>query len=173
VNEVGGGPRTAGFVSRAAAMFLDLALLALAIAVVNSGVDLVQRFLPTWKPAASAAGYGLGAALVVLPAVYWVVGWTLFGRTAGKAVLGLRVVEKKGGARPGFGRSVVRMAGYILSALPLYAGFFWVAVDADRRGWHDHLAGTRVIYESGRRTRSQAGRELGDQLPAPSEPPAG
>jgi uncharacterized RDD family membrane protein YckC len=153
-------------------MFLDLALLALAIAVVNSGVDLVQRFLPTWKPAASAAGYALEAALVLLPVVYWVAGWTLFGRTAGKAILGLRVVGKKGGARPGLGRSLVRMAGYILSALPLYAGFLWVSVDADRRGWHDHLAGTRVIYDEGRRTRSPAGRELGE-LSAPPEPPAG
>lgn len=158
--------------SRVAAMFLDLALLALAIAVANSGVDLVQRFLPTWKPAASVAGWALAVALALLPAVYWVAAWTLFGRTAGKAVLGLMVVGK-GGTRPGLGRSIVRLAGYVLSALPLYAGFLWVAVDADRRGWHDHLAGTRVIYDGRRRDRSPATSELGEPLPAPPEPPSG
>jgi uncharacterized RDD family membrane protein YckC len=153
-------------------MFLDLALLAIAIAVVNSGVDLVQRFLPTWKPAASVAGWAIAVGLALLPAVYWVASWTLFGRTAGKAVLGLMVVGR-GGTRPGFGRSVVRMAGYVLSALPLYAGFLWVAVDADRRGWHDHLAGTRVIYDGSRGTGSPAGRELGERLTTPPKPPAG
>jgi uncharacterized RDD family membrane protein YckC len=33
-----------------------------------------------------------------------------------------------------------------LSALPLFAGFLWVLIDDERRGWHDRFAGTQVVY---------------------------
>ncbi|HEX2009796.1 MAG TPA: hypothetical protein VJN44_02550, partial [Roseateles sp.] len=34
---------------------------------------------------------------------------------------------------------------YFASALPLGLGFAWAALDEERRGWHDRLAGTRVV----------------------------
>jgi hypothetical protein len=40
----------------------------------------------------------------------------------------------------------MRIVGYVLSAIALYLGFLWVAVDARQRGWHDYLAGTQVVY---------------------------
>ena len=48
--------------------------------------------------------------------------------------------------------ALLRFAGLILAALPLFAGFLAILVDDRRRGVHDMLAGTVVV-------------------PAPHEPP--
>jgi len=97
-------------------------------------------------------------ALVV---VYQVGCWRLFGQTPGKALLGLTVVRTRGAA-PGrdadamvsVPRGLLRLLGYLISALPLFAGFLWVLVDDHRRAWHDHLAGTSVVYrQPGKRLR--------------------
>jgi uncharacterized RDD family membrane protein YckC len=41
----------------------------------------------------------------------------------------------------------VRYLGYFVSALPLGLGFFWVAWDKRKQGFHDKLAKTVVIHE--------------------------
>ncbi|MBW2651381.1 MAG: RDD family protein [Deltaproteobacteria bacterium] len=35
--------------------------------------------------------------------------------------------------------------GYIISKLPFFLGFIWVAFDGRKQGWHDKIAGTYVI----------------------------
>jgi uncharacterized RDD family membrane protein YckC len=70
--------------------------------------------------------------------------WTLIGQTPGKALLGVRVVGMDG-KRLSFPRALLRYAGYLLSALPLGAGFFWILADDERRGFHDKIARTWVI----------------------------
>jgi uncharacterized RDD family membrane protein YckC len=67
-------------------------------------------------------------------------------RSAGKALLGLRVVDAEG-APLELGRAAARSAGYLLSSVG-DLGFAWVLVDASRRGWHDILAGSRVIEDA-------------------------
>jgi uncharacterized RDD family membrane protein YckC len=42
---------------------------------------------------------------------------------------------------------VVRLACYFVSAAVLYLGFFWIAIDRRKQGWHDKIAGTVVIEE--------------------------
>jgi uncharacterized RDD family membrane protein YckC len=82
------------------------------------------------------------APLVV--AIYFVAFWTTFGRTPGKWLLGLEVVPLEGGPMT-FRRSLLRLAGYLLSSLPVYLGFLWI-LGPQRRGWHDRLARTEVDY---------------------------
>jgi hypothetical protein len=41
--------------------------------------------------------------------------------------------------------AVVRCAGTVLAALPLFAGFVPILFDARRRGFQDHLARTVVV----------------------------
>jgi uncharacterized RDD family membrane protein YckC len=41
--------------------------------------------------------------------------------------------------------TLLRFAGLILAALPLFAGFLTILVDDRRRGVHDMLAGTVVV----------------------------
>jgi uncharacterized RDD family membrane protein YckC len=85
------------------------------------------------------------AATELLPTAYW-------GRTPGKAMLGLRCVDVDTGRPPGFLRSLLR--GLVLHAwvaIPLAGWLLPVAVVittllAPRgRGVHDRLAGTAVV----------------------------
>jgi hypothetical protein len=42
--------------------------------------------------------------------------------------------------------SLVRLAGYHLSTIPMGLGYFAVLGDDKRQGWHDKIARTCVIY---------------------------
>ena len=70
------------------------------------------------------------------------------GQTIGKMAAGTRVVPADPAApisaRVSFGHSVVRAAGYLVSALPLGLGFL-PAFYGERRALHDRLADTRVV----------------------------
>jgi uncharacterized RDD family membrane protein YckC len=77
---------------------------------------------------------------------YFVVQWSLFGKTVGKALMGLRVVTRNG-KPPAPWQSVLRVFGYLLSSLTLLVGFLWAGIDRQRQAWHDILAGTFVIYD--------------------------
>lgn len=65
------------------------------------------------------------------------------GRTPGKMIFGLRVVQSTGKEMT-LGIGFLRWTGYFVSAI-LYLGFFWIAVDPQKQGWHDKIAGTLVI----------------------------
>ena len=78
--------------------------------------------------------------------VYSILAWMLVGKTAGKALMGLRVLGQDG--RPvTFHQALVRALGYYVSGLALFIGFLWVLVDDRRQTWHDKLARTVVVYE--------------------------
>jgi uncharacterized RDD family membrane protein YckC len=71
--------------------------------------------------------------------------WSTAGQTPGMRLMGLRVMTRRG-EHPGVARSVVRLVGLGLAIVPLFLGFLPVLVDAQRRGLHDFLAGTVVLY---------------------------
>ena len=71
--------------------------------------------------------------------------WRYCGATPGKVALALKIVDARTGEPPPTGRLVVRFLCYLVSALPLYLGFLWIAVDRRKQGWHDKIAGTVVI----------------------------
>ncbi|MFI5347870.1 MAG: RDD family protein [Elusimicrobiota bacterium] len=66
-------------------------------------------------------------------------------RSAGKALLGLRVVDAQGEPLEA-GRAALRSAGYLLSSIG-DLGFAWTLVDRSRRGWHDLIAGSFVVED--------------------------
>lgn len=83
----------------------------------------------------------------------WLVGWPLYfalfessvwQATPGKRALGL-VVTDRDGARLGFGRALGRHVAALANYASLMVGWLLVALDRDKRGLHDHLAGTRVV----------------------------
>jgi uncharacterized RDD family membrane protein YckC len=143
----------AGFVSRLVAFVIDVVVISVAFVATNWLFDAVQSVL--------GAGIMLGRIRITLPefaygglqvsgtTLFWVgyllLFWTTSGRTVGKAVLGLRVVTRDG-QRLSLGRSLLRVAGYVLSAIVFYLGFLWAIIDGRQRAWHDHLAGTYVVY---------------------------
>jgi uncharacterized RDD family membrane protein YckC len=83
----------------------------------------------------------------LLPAFLVLAFWRRYGATPGKMAVGARIVDARTGAAPSNGRLVARYAGYLVSMLPLFLGFAWIAIDRRKQGWHDKIAGTLVIND--------------------------
>ena len=77
--------------------------------------------------------------------VYAVLFIGLKGQTPGKMAMGIQVVNQQG-QMPGVGRAILReIIGKIVSGIVIFLGFFWIGWDREKRGWHDHIAGTYVV----------------------------
>jgi uncharacterized RDD family membrane protein YckC len=144
----------AGFVSRLFAFVLDVLFLFLAVtlitwlvAVINSVVR-VDAILGNLLQDSAIDVASVVLALLLTFGVYIgypIFFWTLTGQTPGLTIMGLRVVTTDGHYLS-LGRSVRRLIGYFISALPLFLGFFWILIDDRRQGWHDKIGGTCVVY---------------------------
>jgi uncharacterized RDD family membrane protein YckC len=132
-------PDYAGFWPRAAALLIDwLIAIVIAVPVMVVGFGLRQVSL---DPAEHSWDL---LAFVALAAV--VIGfWRYCGATPGKLAVAVKIVDAKTGGPPSTWRLVVRFLCYFVSALPLYLGFLWAAIDRRKQGWHDKIAGTIVI----------------------------
>jgi len=71
--------------------------------------------------------------------------WVYKSASPGKMFFSARIVDAETGQDPSARQCVVRYLGYFVSAVPLGLGFFWVAFDRRKQGWHDKLAGTVVV----------------------------
>ena len=134
-------PEYAGFWQRAAAALIDwliVVVIAMPVIVLAFGENYFSL-----EPATRA--WDLATLLAVAVAVIGF--WRYCGATPGKLAAAIRIVDAKTGAPPSTSRLVVRFLCYFLSALPVYLGFFWIAVDRRKQGWHDKIAGTVVVQE--------------------------
>ena len=86
----------------------------------------------------------LGGFLFLLNTAYLVTFTAASGQTIGKMITGERVVHETGGTVP-FGHAVLRSVTLLACAIPFGLGLLPLFMDADRRGLHDRLAGTRVV----------------------------
>jgi uncharacterized RDD family membrane protein YckC len=162
----------AGFVSRLVAYTIDIAIVVILLIVGGWLIQTVNSFfqlntsgaLPTALVAAIA---GVGAILV--SATYYIFFWTLAGQTPGKLLLGLRIVGVENDPIT-LWQAFRRYIGYYLSALALYAGYWWVLVDNRRQGWHDKLAGTIVVYAWEARVGAIMQARLNDQQQSEGSP---
>ena len=122
-----------GFWIRLPALLIDVILLVI--------VGLVIRFAlgeSTLTSVVSLA-FNLGYAVILTA-------WR--GQTVGKMALGIQVVDRDGNI-PGIGAVLLReIVGKFLSGIALGLGYLWVAWDREKRGWHDHIAGTYVVRKS-------------------------
>jgi uncharacterized RDD family membrane protein YckC len=109
--------------------------------VIGAGLALLWYFLWFWYP------------------------WSVSGRSLGMAVVGLRVVQSDGTALPAR-RAFVRTVTLPLSFLVFGLGFLGILVDRRHRAWHDHFAGTAVVYAWDARIARL--RFLAKQEPPPS-----
>jgi uncharacterized RDD family membrane protein YckC len=133
----------AGLASRAVADLLDLGvawMLGLAALLLGG----VARYLLTGPPfRLPALPPSLSAPLVTLLAVgYLTVGWAVTGRTPGKQLAGLRVVDRSGRRlRPR--RALLRALLCVLFP----AGLLWVLISQRNAAVHDLLARSAVVYD--------------------------
>lgn len=130
--------QSVGLAPRALAMFIDGVLMVAASALLMWAVygNPVSKWNDL-RPGTIAINW-------LLPLIVCVVFWSWQGATPGKLVAGLKVVDARSGERPSPLQSLIRWVGYLLSAIPLFAGFLWARVDADGRTWHDRLSRTAV-----------------------------
>jgi len=69
------------------------------------------------------------------------------GATPGKKFLHIKIVDSKTFEDINSKQAITRSFGYIVSIFVLFIGFIMVAFREDKRGLHDLLAGTAVIYD--------------------------
>ncbi|EAO2872869.1 RDD family protein [Salmonella enterica subsp. enterica] len=81
----------------------------------------------------------------IVPAVLTVTLWQRVQATPGKMALRLRVLDAENGCSASTRQYICRYLGYLVSTVPLGLGFFWIAFDRRKQGWHDKLAGTVVV----------------------------
>jgi uncharacterized RDD family membrane protein YckC len=95
------------------------------------------------------AGIGLG---LLIDIAYFTYFHGSTGQTPGDAALSIKVVDLRDGTgRPiGYARAFVRWLGSILSAIPLFLGYFWMLWDPEKQTWHDKMAGSVVVDLSDR-----------------------
>ena len=81
-----------------------------------------------------------------IPVVYWILFWIWKGATPGKMLVRIKIVKADTLSQPSVGALVGRSISYYVSAIPFYLGYLWILAEEDKRGFHDKLSGTAVIY---------------------------
>jgi uncharacterized RDD family membrane protein YckC len=136
----------AGALTRALAFGLDLLIVNLVFSGLAAIAALIGSFFSGNGDGLSGFALALGsAAWVGLEAFYLVAFWSVAAQTPGMRFFGLRLGVAGRGLPPG--RSLKRLAGLFLAAIPFGLGFLGILFDERRRGWQDRLAGVDVLYE--------------------------
>lgn len=82
----------------------------------------------------------------IIPFILILAFWMQKQATPGKMVIHAKIIDAKTGEKPTLKQWIIRYVGYFLGAIPLGLGYFWVAFDARKQGWHDKMAGTIVVH---------------------------
>jgi uncharacterized RDD family membrane protein YckC len=138
----------AGFVTRAIAFAIDVALIDLAAFIVALVVGLGISALEVPDVVVTLTIAIGGVVFLAWFVGYFAMFWSTTGQTPGARVMGVRVVCASGGEPVRLRAAVVRLAGVVLAAIPLFASFLLILIDDRRRGLQDRLARTVVVYAS-------------------------
>ena len=153
----------AGFWIRFVASFLDTLFLALPVGIViyflsdGAWFDLSQlqhnlqyamsgnahKALASQPQTSFTWELTFEVAVLVVTVLFWK-RWR--GATPGKKFMGIKIVDAKTFEDITNRQAITRSLGYIVSTLLFLIGFFMVAFRKDKRGLHDLLADTAVIY---------------------------
>lgn len=161
----------AGIVSRSLAFGLDIGA---AWGIYTLGAAAVSLF---WQLVSGhslqAGGHPLVASLLLAAWAffYFAAQWALSGQTLGMAVFGIRVVRTEGSSI-GSRQAVIRAAVLPISVAIFFLGFVGILINRQRKAWHDHAAGTVVVYDwdaKAARLRWLAHHDSTGQAPAASE----
>ncbi len=146
----------AGFFRRLLATTIDL-VLALIVAIPMQ--MMVHWLLATPPPITGgsllASGFQLAATdpldmlvwtapAIGVVALYYLLFLILMGYTLGQRLARIRIIDATGN-RPHPVRTSIRLVGAGVGLLPLGLGGMWIAFDREKRGFHDHVAGTYVV----------------------------
>jgi uncharacterized RDD family membrane protein YckC len=170
----------AGFWVRLAALMVDGMILGVAQLVLiyaplmaflyNTGAFTAPD--PQMALAAVGPIVGLAQIAAILMYVVYFVALTAGKHqgTYGKRSMGI-YVRNRDGSRVGYGHSVVRFVGYIISWIPLGLGFLMAAFQKNKRALHDLIAGTEVAYGTPSAATVSADREAVTEVSRPEPEP--
>ena len=135
-----------GFWIRLVAIVVDFIIVSvLSIAVASAlGVSVTDWWSEYWM----ADEWGFGAfdgISLAIEIVYFTGLVSALSATIGKVMFGL-VVVRNDGSKIGIGRAFFRMLCYNISLLILGIGFLMIAFRRDKRGLHDLICDTKVVY---------------------------
>ena len=114
---------------------------------IDAGLWLAVVYLVA--PIAGGAVFSRTAAIIDVFVFfgYFVLLTGIFGRTLGKWVAGIRVVDSDGNT-PGVALAIPReMAGRFVAVVAAGIGLIWIVFDSKHQGWHDKIAGTYVVND--------------------------
>lgn len=136
-----------GLVSRALAAVLDLALIGVGLSI---GSGLLASIVPAATGGSDGLSvwglFGLGALGFAIGGSVFAAFWALVGQTPGMRLLSIHL-EVDGQREIGLRRAIKRLLAIPLCILPAGLGFFAILLSPERRGWHDRIAGTTVVYD--------------------------
>lgn len=158
----------AGAVTRALAFGLDALIINLAFSGLAAVAALIASAFTGNGNGVSDAALAAGTTLwFTLGGLYLVGFWSLAGQTPGMRFLGIRLDVEGRGLR--VGRSVKRLIGMALAAIPFGLGFLGILFDERRRAWDDRMSGVDVVYEDDERTPAPWSRLETTEAPLASD----
>jgi uncharacterized RDD family membrane protein YckC len=141
----------AGIVTRAVAFAVDVAIVQALLFLIGVVVALIIGAFSNFNLDGDVETIlGAAAAWILAFSIYCAAFWSLTGQTPGMRAMGIEVTTCAGARLP-VRRSLVRLVGMVLAALPLFAGYLPILLRDDRRGLHDLLAGSVVRYAEKKR----------------------
>jgi uncharacterized RDD family membrane protein YckC len=135
----------AGIVTRAVALAIDALVVNVIAVIVGAAVELIASLFGGDLSLGLGGALAAGAGWILWVTAYFTFFWTVTGQTPGNRVLGIRVVSADGGGL-GALQALRRFVALVIAALPLGLGFVPVLFDDRRRGLHDMIGGTVVLW---------------------------
>ena len=136
----------AGFWIRALASIIDTIIMVVPMVIFLTSIYPDYFSLDTNSDALMYRGPIDVVVQLGVPCFYTILFWRLKGATPGKMIVEIKIVDAETLLEPSVRSLIGRYFAYIVSTIPLCLGFLWVAWGKDKRGFHDKLAGTAVIY---------------------------
>lgn len=108
--------------------------------------EFIEKVLPFFKEKVLPRLKMLSTINLILFSVLLMVVWKYTDSSPGKMLLKLKIVSLKDFGTPTTYQYFMRLIGYIIASIPLGLGFLLIALNRKKRGLHDYMAGTVVVY---------------------------
>ena len=136
-----------GLVTRIAAAAIDVGLMSAALSIGSGLLASVIPFAFGSNDGLSALGFlGFGTLGFLVGGSVLVAFWALVGQTPGMRLLSIHL-EREGTRALGLRPAIRRLMALPLAILPAGMGMLAILVSPTRQGWHDRIAGTKVVYD--------------------------
>ncbi|HIW20820.1 MAG TPA: RDD family protein [Candidatus Dorea intestinavium] len=142
-------PENAGFFVRLFAYVIDMVIVTLGLVVIRLILMGVMSLLKETPLSGNILfHYNLkDIVLYVCQVLYFILLTYYTGTTLGKKLLNLQVVSIQAERKPSLFEITYRETiGRFLSAIIFFVGYIMIGVDNEKRGFHDKLSDTKVVY---------------------------